>query len=180
LEWVLTIPRVYFLRAGKLSMELVAEHHADNPKVGKIVACVGYYRPRQGEAESTATALIKAVAEKNPNKAARAQAFLAIAWEAASKFGVAEYKRTADADRLAAEAEKTFEAVLRDYADCPCLIRENGPTVGEIARSELFELRHLRIGKLAPDIEGEDLDGVKFKLSDYRGKVVVIDFWGDW
>ena len=36
------------------------------------------------------------------------------------------------------------------------------------------------IGNLAPDIQGEDLDGVKFKLSDYRGKVVVIDFWGHW
>ena len=32
----------------------------------------------------------------------------------------------------------------------------------------------------APEIEGNDLDGVAFKLSDYRGKVVVLDFWGDW
>jgi len=36
------------------------------------------------------------------------------------------------------------------------------------------------IGKVAPDIEGEDIDGKKFRLSDYRGKVVVIDFWGNW
>ena len=27
---------------------------------------------------------------------------------------------------------------------------------------------------------GEDLDGTPMKLSDYRGKVVVLDFWGDW
>ena len=33
---------------------------------------------------------------------------------------------------------------------------------------------------LAPEIEGEDIDGVPFKLSDYRGKVVVLDFWGNW
>ena len=32
----------------------------------------------------------------------------------------------------------------------------------------------------APEIEAEDLDGVSFKLSDYRGKVVVLDFWGNW
>ncbi len=38
----------------------------------------------------------------------------------------------------------------------------------------------LSIGKVAPEIEAEDIDGVKFKLSDYRGKVVVLDFWGDW
>ncbi|MEM7457437.1 MAG: hypothetical protein AAF456_24100 [Planctomycetota bacterium] len=36
------------------------------------------------------------------------------------------------------------------------------------------------IGELAPEIESEDLDGVTFKLSDYRGKVVLLDFWGDW
>lgn len=38
----------------------------------------------------------------------------------------------------------------------------------------------LNIGQRAPEIEGEDIDGVAFKLSDYRGKVVVLDFWGDW
>jgi len=36
------------------------------------------------------------------------------------------------------------------------------------------------IGVVAPDISGVDLDGVAFKLSDYKGKVVFLDFWGDW
>ena len=36
------------------------------------------------------------------------------------------------------------------------------------------------VGRMAPEIEGQDLDGVRFKLSDYRGKVVVLDFWGNW
>jgi hypothetical protein len=38
----------------------------------------------------------------------------------------------------------------------------------------------LNIGQVAPEIEGEDLEGKHFKLSDYRGKVVVLDFWGNW
>jgi hypothetical protein len=38
----------------------------------------------------------------------------------------------------------------------------------------------LSVGNIAPDILGQDIDGKKFKLSDYRGKVVVIDFWGNW
>lgn len=33
---------------------------------------------------------------------------------------------------------------------------------------------------MAPDISGEDVDGRPFKLSDYRGKVVVLVFWGHW
>ena len=37
-----------------------------------------------------------------------------------------------------------------------------------------------RVGSPAPETAGEDLDGVPFRLSDYRGNVVVLDFWGDW
>ena len=43
-----------------------------------------------------------------------------------------------------------------------------------------IEKERLQVGMVAPDIEGKDLDGKPFKLSDYRGKVVVLDFWGDW
>ena len=38
----------------------------------------------------------------------------------------------------------------------------------------------LAIGKQAPDFDAKDGDGVAFRLSDYRGKVVVLDFWGYW
>jgi peroxiredoxin len=37
----------------------------------------------------------------------------------------------------------------------------------------------LAVGRQAPDIEGEDQDGTHFKLSDYRGKVVLLYFWND-
>ncbi len=69
---------------------------------------------------------------------------------------------------------------MRDYADCPSLFRSGKRSLGEEAGGELYELRHLRVGNVAPDIEGEDLDGKAFRLSEYRGKVVVIDFWGNW
>jgi cytochrome oxidase Cu insertion factor (SCO1/SenC/PrrC family) len=32
-------------------------------------------------------------------------------------------------------------------------------------------------GLRAPEITGIDADGKQFKLSDYRGKVVLLDFW---
>ena len=38
----------------------------------------------------------------------------------------------------------------------------------------------LTVGAAAPEIAGEDIDGAFFKLSDYRGKVVLLDFWGNW
>lgn len=50
----------------------------------------------------------------------------------------------------------------------------------ENLKKQLFRLENLSVGKMAPDIEGEDLNGKKFKLSEYRGKVIVLDFWADW
>lgn len=44
----------------------------------------------------------------------------------------------------------------------------------------LFQLENLGIGCVAGEIEANDTSGVKFKLSDYRGKVVMLDFWGHW
>lgn len=36
------------------------------------------------------------------------------------------------------------------------------------------------VGSVAPDIVGVDLEGVEFKLSDYKGQVIMLDFYGDW
>jgi peroxiredoxin len=35
-------------------------------------------------------------------------------------------------------------------------------------------------GALAPEIFGKTVDGKDVKLSDYRGKVVLVSFWGTW
>ena len=69
------------------------------------------------------------------------------------------------------QAEKYFQDVAEKYGT---------PEQIESARGHLFAMRNLAIGKVAPEIEGEDVDGKKFKLSDYRGKVVMLSFWGDW
>ena len=181
MEWVLTVPRAYYLPAGKAAMELVTVHHANNPKVGKIIAWVGYYTPATAAASHpAATALIRAVAGQNTNRAARGQAAMALAWQVRKKFAEAEYQKAAEADALAAEAEKAFEAIVKEYADCPRLMKDGQRTLGQEAEQELFELRRLRIGKEVPDIEGEDLDATRLKLSDYRGRVNVLVFWASW
>ena len=72
-----------------------------------------------------------------------------------------------------------YQTAIDDYAD----VRPYQSTkrkLKSLAGGALFEMDNLAIGQVAPDIEAEDLDGVDFKLSEYRGKVVVIDFWGDW
>jgi peroxiredoxin len=102
-----------------------------------------------------------------------------------------------DPAQARAEAEQLLERVRRDFADVPqTQFLADGPahlqlsryvspqakvkTYGALAEAALFELRNLAVGRPAPDIEGEDVDGRRFKLSDYRGKVIVLTFSGNW
>jgi hypothetical protein len=76
---------------------------------------------------------------------------------------------------LAMRIEKLFERAANEYRD----VKFRAGTVGEIAKSELYAMRNLNVGRVAPDIEGKDEDGTLFKLSDYRGKVVLLYFWSE-
>ena len=75
------------------------------------------------------------------------------------------------------EALRLFALVQEEYAD---IAYRGAVTLAQKAEKEIFEIEHLAVGEEAPEIEGEDIAGVAFKLSDYRGKVVMLDFWGDW
>ena len=87
--------------------------------------------------------------------------------------------RRQDRAAVAKEAEALYARAAEEYRDVeiPVTYFGSGGKVGEEAEVALFQIRHLAVGKVAPEIEGEDQDGVRFKLSDYRGKVVLIDFW---
>jgi len=71
------------------------------------------------------------------------------------------------------------ESLLNDCVANHSGVKFNRSTLGALAEGKLA-IMNLKVGKIAPEIKGVDLDGQEFKLSDYRGKVVVIDFWGDW
>ena len=105
---------------------------------------------------------LRAVVAKNPHHNVQGQALYALA--------------LTEKERAPAEADKLFEQVVAQFAD----VTSFRGTLAEAAQSELHELRTLGAGKPAPDIEGQDLEGKRFRLSEYRGKVVMLDFWGDW
>jgi hypothetical protein len=80
----------------------------------------------------------------------------------------------ANAAQVRAESEQLLRRASDQFGDVKVA---SGGTVGDKARLELDDLLHLAVSKIAPDIEGQDQDGKPFKLSDYRGKVVLLDFW---
>jgi len=52
--------------------------------------------------------------------------------------------------------------------------------LGSAAQQCLFELEHLSVGAQAQPTIGTDADGKVMKLDDYRGKIVMLVFFGDW
>jgi len=54
------------------------------------------------------------------------------------------------------------------------------PDAKDYLEHRKWMIQSLGIGRVAPEIEGKDLDGVEFKLSDSRGKVTVVVFTGEW
>jgi thiol-disulfide isomerase/thioredoxin len=110
--------------------------------------------------------------------------------------------RALDPAQLERDAARSFQRVLDEFADVvpikwwttPRMVDSDSRTVyasnmdpepdtgtlAERARPGLDELRNLGVGRVAPEIEGRDVDGRPFKLSDYRGRVVVLTFSGTW
>ncbi len=41
-------------------------------------------------------------------------------------------------------------------------------------------VERLAVGAVAPDFEAQDLEGRTVKLSDFSGKIIVLDFWATW
>jgi peroxiredoxin len=44
----------------------------------------------------------------------------------------------------------------------------------------LAVVKRLKVGDTAPDFEVKTVDGEPLKLSDFRGKYVLLDFWATW
>ncbi len=114
-------------------------------------------------ARDDAAALLTQLADATPHDTVLAHALYARATLAQRDRNASEEDQQRAATDLVRARELAEGTLLADRIDAP-----------------EFEANNLQIGMEAPDIVGHDIDGVPFKLSDYRGKVVVLDFWGDW
>ena len=51
---------------------------------------------------------------------------------------------------------------------------------GKPLAEKLDAIRAIQVGKPAPEFALNDIDGQVMKLADFRGKWVLLDFWGSW
>lgn len=144
------------------SVTAILERHPDSEDLLEVAEYVGVLR-RGLDAELYERLMAALLASKHPM--IQANALYSKGYGLLSTRG-----RKPSADDI-----KQGNAML---AKCASLAK--GTELALRAHAPEFEKTRLQIGMEAPDIFGKDLDGVPFKLSDYRGKVIVLDFWGDW
>ena len=181
------------MEARTKALDQLCRDHAKSDQVGQVVLSLTYTPSPEGEK------FLRAVADSNPKAEIKGKAMYALGQylkntaeysrglkdhpdnakdlESYAGKDAIKYLQESDPGKMDKEAERVFETVADKYADIELYPKH---TLGEMAKGELFEIRNLAIGMIAPDIEGDDLDGKAFKLSEYRGKVVILDFWGNW
>ena len=155
IKWVLRYSRTAI---DDEILSLLEKHHLNNEKTSEINLSLAHVSSQK------ARAFLKAVREKSEIKVVRGTALYALA------MGLERQERKVD------EHVALLEELIKDYPD----LSLNGRSLVDRAKGKLFAARNLAVGKVAPEIVGKDVDGKEMKLSDYRGKIVVIDFWGDW
>ena len=147
--------------AAKSAMMTMVDSHLDSEQFGRLASMLPELSYMCGEEDAAA---LVAKIEKN-SKSADVRAWAAFARLSAilekSELGTEAYE----------SAKKELNAAMEGVKD--------RYLTSQVAQLTLVR-EQFSIGAVAPDIEGIDLDGTAFKLSDYKGQVLFVDFWGDW
>src|SRR5205807_2040324 len=128
----------------------------------------------------SAEQFIRDVLEKNPDRATRARAAQALLDVADESVEFAkrlkedkELRQQVELRRGKEFAQKAIDKGEKAHADQ----RELGKLIADKYRDIIPDLS---VGQKAPEVVSQDVNGKSVKLSDLKGKVVVLDIWATW
>lgn len=145
-------------------LEPLLTEHVKSPVIGSLMSALIYGAP-EWTVPAAQDALRKIIVGTD-SKDLRSEALVELAMMVGLDASLGEKGR--------AEALELLGRIEREYGDADF----NAMNGREFAAGARFEIEKLNVGMVAPDFEITDQEGARFKLSDYRGRVVVLDFWG--
>jgi thiol-disulfide isomerase/thioredoxin len=165
-------------RAGNATsakvLELLQKDHVKGPHVRQAI------RPLASADSEAAEKVLRAIREQNTDRLTQGRALQAL-------IGAREMTlMTTESIAANPETRERLEKVRGKDAVEQMLAK------GERAKAELLELTKLlrdkyadvvpdlSVGRPAPELASQGLDGKPVKLSDLKGKVVVLDIWATW
>ncbi len=162
LTWIV-LHGVPDVRAVDNALATISEEHTKSPDVGPVVERVPHLASLLGRESAMRTLGRFAEGAAHPEIQARVL------------FERGRMVLGQPADAVSADQR---DQALEDIAQAKKLTKDK--TLRAEMRAFDTTERGFGTGDVAPEIAGLDINGVPFRLSDYRGKVVVLDFWGDW
>jgi thiol-disulfide isomerase/thioredoxin len=149
-------------------LDLLAEHHIDSPRIASLSLRFA------GNTSPSAIKFLRAASAKSHNNEVKGSAMFAYGQTVHQQ--AEEEKDANKSAELNHKAEDLLASAARDYGD----VSVGRGTIKKEADKVLFEIRNLSIGKAAPEVVSKDLDDKAAKLSELKGKVVVLDIWATW
>lgn len=144
---------------ARASFAQLAAQHPSSEALEPLVRMLPYMDMFLGDVDDALRTLVETSTLEAVREAARFGLYSSLLGKAAS--GTPEHD----------EALAGMKAIIETLED---------ERLKDVARRKVKIAESFATGMVAPDIDGLDLDGVAFKLSDYKGKIVFLDFWGDW
>jgi AhpC/TSA family len=162
------------LETRRTALRILRERYAAKPEIRKIIQMVATYDDQE------AGALTREIIARNPDRDVQAKVYRSLigyremmvksvkSWkdDPARRKQIEEGSGKQRIDEMIARADR-YEKELDGLRST---LREK---YGDLVLD-------LSIGKPAPEVVSQDLDGRTVRLSDYRGKVVVLDVWATW
>lgn len=148
------------LRAEIIStiLKTVETRHLRNPQLSPL--CMGML----AIGDSASLKMLERIEKENPNKKVQGVAALAVA--------ILLQNLGDETNNMKRRLTLIRKAII-ESAD----VEIDGVNVAKLAEDQLYLIRYLTKGRVAPDLVGLDTAGANIKLSDFTGKVVVLLFW---
>jgi len=150
--------------------EWLLKHQVDHPQFGSVISFIANLGPDQ-------MVVIESIARQAKNPSTKGQAFYALGYmNLQHSSGIVQIDEKASDERLKS-AKNYFELVVRSYPE----VETSRGKAGVLARGLLNEMMNLKVGNAAPEVVCLNIHGNRpDQLSQYRGKVVVLDIWAIW
>jgi hypothetical protein len=149
------------------ALDTLVADHAQSESMAGLAGNLRYATSVLGEERVTRT--LEAIAARTSLRTVKAAALFNQAAVLAEEHPAA--------DASLAKAKTLLGDLQKNFAD----VNFRGErSYSQAAAGLLFALENLAVGKPCPDFQANDAEGASFKLSDYKGKVVLVDFWGFW
>ena len=131
-------------------------------------------------ADEASEKFVRSVLEKNPDRVTQARAAQALANAYQRAVTLANQLKDDKETRLGFEREYGKEAAEKVITKAE-KTRQSQKELARLLKERYADIvPDLSVGWKAPEVLGRDLDGKEVKLSDLKGKVVVLDIWATW